>query len=158
VTKQQPPLATARAAEFPADLTKPRPRPTPVTKRFWDALDEDRIELQRCDDCGSWVHYPRWRCNHCLSRHLSWSEVAGSGTIYTFSTARQPTAPHFADEVPQIIAVVELDEGPRLSTTIVDATPDEVRVDARVLPVFDHGPGGAGGVTLLRFRLAPIGP
>ncbi|HEV8296461.1 MAG TPA: Zn-ribbon domain-containing OB-fold protein [Acidimicrobiales bacterium] len=132
-------------------IDKPRPHPVPATQPYWDALREERIRLQRCDDCGKWVHYPRARCSHCLSPQLSWHEVAGGGTLYSFSVARQPTAAPFADEVPQIIAVVELDEGVRLSTTIVGADPAEVHVGQRVVPVFDHGPDG---VTLLRYRLA----
>jgi uncharacterized protein len=135
------------------ELEKPRPRPTPVTAPFWDALRAERIVVQRCAACGGWVHYPRSRCSHCLSDALAWHEVSGGGTLYTFSVARQPTAPPFADEVPQIIAVVELDEGPRLTTTLVGADPDAIRVGQRVVPVFDHGDDD---VTLLRYRTAEV--
>jgi uncharacterized OB-fold protein len=130
-------------------LDKPRPRATPVTQPYWDALRDEHIRVQRCDDCHAWVHYPRVRCSNCLSARLSWHEVSGRGTVYSFSVARQPTAPPFADEVPQIVTVVELEEGIRLSTTLVDVAPDAVRVGLPVSPVFDHG---ADGVTLLRFR------
>jgi uncharacterized OB-fold protein len=83
--------------------------------------------------------------------------VSGHGTVLTFTVARQPTARPFADEVPQILAVVELDEGVRMTTTLVDVDPDvdpdvdhgALRVGMPVVPVFDHGPDG---VTLLRFR------
>jgi uncharacterized OB-fold protein len=131
---------------------KPRPVPTPASAPFWDALRRERISIQRCDACGRWVHYPRRRCSHCLSERLSWHDVSGSGTVYTFTVARQPSTPVFADEVPQIITVVELDDGPRLTTTLVGADPDTVEIGMRVDPVFDHGDDG---VTLLRFRLAP---
>ena len=130
-------------------LDKPRPQPTPTSHPFWDALRDERISLQRCDDCKQWVHYPRNRCPHCFSPSLSWHEVSGRGAVYSFSVARQPTAAPFADEVPQIITVVELDEGVRLSTTLVDVEPGDVHVGDRVEPVFDHG---ADGITLLRFR------
>lgn len=132
-----------------ADLPKPRPVPTPVTRPFWDALRDGVIRLQRCDACGSWVHYPRSRCSSCLSDDLSWHEVSGRGSVYTFSIARQPTAPPFADDVPQVITVVELDEGPRLTTTLVDVEPDAVQVGMRVVPVFSPGDDG---LTLLHFR------
>jgi uncharacterized protein len=131
------------------DVEKPRPRPTPVTAPYWDALRSERIVLQRCGDCDGWVHYPRSRCSHCLSDALSWHEVSGRASVYTFSVARQPTARPFADEVPQIIAVVELEEGPRLTTTLVGTEPGDVQVGQRVEPVFDHGDDG---VTLLRYR------
>ena len=69
--------------------------------------------------------------------------------MYTFTVAEQPTAPPFADEVPQLLAVVELTEGVRLSTTLVDVDPDAMAVGLPVEPVFDHGDDG---LTLLRFR------
>jgi uncharacterized protein len=145
---------------FPRDVLevpKPRPRATPTSMPFWSGLDEDRVRLQRCDACGTWVHYPRSRCPHCLSNRLAWHDVSGHGTVLTFTVARQPTARPFADEVPQILAVVELDEGVRMTTTLVDVDPDvdpdvdhgALRVGMPVVPVFDHGPDG---VTLLRFR------
>ena len=132
-----------------APLPKPRPQPTPVSQPFWDALRAERVELQRCDDCGRWVYYPRSRCPTCFSEHLTWTPVDGLGTVYTFTVAEQPTAPPFADEVPQLLAIVELAEGVRVSTTLVDADPAAIRVGTPVAPVFDHGDDG---LTLLRFR------
>ena len=127
---------------------KPRPVPTPTSQPFWDALRDERIVMQRCDACQGWVHYPRTRCSHCLSDRLAWHELAGTGTVYTFSVARQPTMAQFVDETPQVIAVVELDGGPRVTTNIVDVDADEVAVGQRVRPKFDHGDDG---ITLLRF-------
>ena len=136
-------------ADAAASLPKPRPHPTPVSQPFWDALREERIELQHCDDCGRWVYYPRSRCPACLSDRLTWTAVAGDGFVYTFTVAEQPTAPPFADEVPQLLAVVELTEGVRMSTTLVDVRPDVIDIGRSVVPVFDHGDDG---ITLLRFR------
>jgi uncharacterized OB-fold protein len=132
-------------------MAKPRPVPTPVSEPFWAALREERVELQRCDECATWVYYPRSRCPHCLSDHLTWTEVDGRGTVYTFTVAVQPTAPPFADEVPQLLAIVELAEGVRLSTTLVGVEPAAIAVGMAVEPVFDHGDDGS---TLLRFRPA----
>ena len=137
---------------FPRDVTeipKPRPQATPTSAPFWAGLAEERVRLQRCDGCGAWVHYPRSRCPHCLSDRLAWHDVSGHGTILTFTVARQPTARPFADESPQLLAVVELDEGVRMTTTIVGVEPEAVAVGLLVVPVFDHG---TDGVTLLRFR------
>ena len=135
--------------DAPASLSKPRPEPTPVSQPFWDALRDGRVELQRCDDCGRWVHYPRSRCPACLSDRLTWTPVDGTGVVYTFTVAEQPTAPPFADEVPQLLAIVELTEGVRVSTTLVDVDPGAIAIGMPVTPVFDHG---ADGLTLLRFR------
>ena len=124
----------------------PRPVPIDVTQPFWDGLAADEIRLQRCRDCGSWVFYPRPRCSTCLSDALDWRTVSGRATVYSFTIARQATHPAFVAEVPQLLAIVELDEGPRLLTNIeADAasigTPVAVAWRARAgglppLPVF----------------------
>lgn len=135
----------------PSAIPKPRPVPTATSRPFWDALRAERVDLQHCADCGTWVYYPRARCPHCLSDRLLWEQVSGDGTVFTFSVAPQPTAPPFADEVPQLLAMVELTEGVRVSTTLVDVAPDAISIGMRVQPVFDHGDDG---ITLLRFRPA----
>ena len=129
----------------------PRPVPIDVTRPFWDGLAADEIRLQRCRDCGSWVFYPRPRCTTCLSDALDWQTVSGRATVYSFTIARQATHPAFAAQVPQLLAIVELDGGVRMTTTLVDVAPDDLRVGLAVEPVFDHG---TDGVTLLRFRPA----
>ena len=140
--------------EPPDALAKPRPVPTPTSQPYWDALNDDRIVLQRCADCSTWVHYPRRRCTTCLSDHLVWTEVDGVGTLFTFSVAHAPTATMFADEVPLVIAVVELPQGVHLTTTIVTDDPAALRCGDEVVPVFDHGDDG---LTLLRHRPANLG-
>ena len=132
-------------------IPKPRPLPTPVTQPFWDALRDERIVVQHCNTCHKWVHYPRSRCSHCLSDNLTFLPVDGAATVYTFTVARQPTAPPFADEVPQIITIVELAEGVRFTTNLVHVAPEDVHVGMAVTPVFDHGDDG---MTLLRYRPA----
>ena len=112
----------------PTGFAKPLPVPTPVSAPFWAALNEDRIELQRCGACDAWIHYPRTRCPNCGSDRLGWHAVAGTGAIYTFTVARQATAPPFADEVPQLLAVIELDEGVRMVGEVVDVGDDEIEI------------------------------
>jgi len=136
------------------ELEPPRPHPTPTTQPFWDGLAREAVCIQHCDDCAAWVFYPRVRCPRCLSARLSWHDVAGTGVIHAFSVARQATSPHFVNQVPQLLAIVELDapsRGVRITTTLVDIDPDAISIGLRVVPVFDHG---ADGVTLLRYRPA----
>ena len=95
------------------------------------------------------MFYPRPRCSTCLSDALDWHTVSGEERCTATPIARQPTHPAFAAEVPQLLAIVELDEGVRMTTTLVDVAPDDLRVGLPVTPVFDHGDDG---ITLLRFR------
>jgi uncharacterized OB-fold protein len=147
----RPTVTTAAEPTLPALPAKPRPTPIDATRPFWDGLTEGRVRLQRCDDCATWVYYPRRRCPSCLSERLAWHDTSGRGRVYTYTVARQATHPAFADEVPQLLGVVELDEGPRLTTTFVDVGPDDLAVGLAVEAVFDPGDDG---VTLLRFRPA----
>ena len=130
---------------------KPRPAAIAVTKPFWDGLSQERLRLQRCQACGTWIYYPRIRCSECLSDDLVWHDTSGQGTVYTYTVARQATHPAFADEVPQLLGVVQLAEGPRLTTTFVGIAADELAVGLAVEAVYDHGDDG---ITLLRFRPA----
>jgi len=127
---------------------KPRPLPIEATQPFWDALAEHRISIPRCDRCGTWVWYPRPRCTGCLSNELTWTPVDGEGVVHTFTVTRQPIHPAFADETPQIQAMVELTNGVRMTTTLVEMEPEMVEVGMAVDARFDDGPDG---VTLLRF-------
>lgn len=133
----------------PTPLEPPRPAITPAARPFWDALDRQQIVIQRCRSCRSWIHYPRVRCPRCGSAELHFEAVSGSGRVHTFTIARQATTPHFVDEVPQLIAIVELDEGVRLTTTLVTDQPDRLAVGDPVEPIFDVG---HDGITLLRYR------
>ena len=131
------------------DLVKPIPRPSSTTRPFWDGLNERKVQIQRCDACDSWVFYPRTRCPSCLGNQLVWHEVSGRGVLYTYTLARQPTAPHFADETPQQLAVVELDEGVRVTSTLVNVEPSDIVIGMRLRPYFDQV---SDAITLLRYQ------
>lgn len=130
------------------DWNKPLPNATPATQPFWDGLKAHQVRLQQCADCAHWIFYPRLRCSHCASSRLEWKTVAGTGILYTFTVARVPTLPEFADEMPQLLAVIALDQGPHINTTIVGVAPEALKVGQRMRPVFDERPGSA---VLLRY-------
>ena len=126
---------------------KPLPQPTPISAPFWDGLKAHEVRIQQCDQ-GHWLFFPRTHCPTCGSRQLEWKTVSGEGQVYTYTVARVPTLPEFSDEMPQLLAVVELNEGVHINTTMVGVQPEDLRVGQRVRPVFDERPGSA---TLLRF-------
>ena len=126
---------------------KPLPQPTELSAPFWDGLKAHQVRIQQCDS-GHWLFFPRSHCPRCGSRALTWRDVSGEGTRYTCTVARIPTLPEFTDEMPQLLAVVELDEGVHINTTLVGLDPAALRVGMRVRPVFDERPGS---VTLLRY-------
>ncbi|TAL76016.1 MAG: acyl dehydratase [Rhodanobacter sp.] len=127
---------------------KPLPRPTPISQPWWDGLKAHEVRIQQCTACDAWVFFPRAHCPVCASRQLAWRTVSGHGTLYSFTLARVPTLPEFTDELPQLLAVVQLDEGPHLNTTLLGLPPERWQIGARVRPVFDDRPGE---FTLLRY-------
>ncbi len=134
------------------DLRPPLPTPIDRTQPFWDALREHRVKIQYSPSSDQWVFYPRSHAPLTLADDLEWREISGEGTLYTYTIARRPTAPDFAGEEPQIIAVVELDEGPRLTSTLVNVEEDEISVGMRVRPAFEDVPNTE--TTLLRYEPA----
>lgn len=130
------------------EFEKPLPLQTPAAIPFWKGLQDETVVLQQCDVCSQWVFYPRNHCPRCLETSLTWREVSGKGFLYSFTVARQPTAPHFADEVPQLLAIVELEQGVRMTSTLIHVEPAKLRVGLPLEPYFDHV---SEEVTLLRF-------
>jgi uncharacterized OB-fold protein len=133
-------------------MDKPMPEPTPVSKPFWDGLREHKVKIQYSPSAEKYIFYPRVLAPGTLADDLEWREVSGAGTLYTFTVADRPTAPPWADALPQFLAIVELDEGPRLSSEMVDVAPDALRVGMRVKAVFQDYPDR--DITLLKFAPA----
>lgn len=131
---------------------KPLPTATEISAPFWNGLKAGRLTIPQCKSCGHWIFFPRRHCDKCWSQDLEWKEVKGAGTLYTYTLTRIPTLPDFADEMPQKMAVVELDEGVRINTTLIGLDEGEVKVGIRVKPVFDTVK--SDGTALLRFTAA----
>ena len=115
-----------------SETARPMPVATDATRTFWDAAREHRLLIQHCSSCGKPQFFPRAFCQHCLSEELSWIECSGGATIYTFTVNHRAANAHMADKTPYVVAMVTLDEGVRMMANIVDSTPEEVRIGARV--------------------------
>jgi len=134
-----------------ADYKKPLPRPTAASLPFWEAAKRHELQIQRCGSCGAHIFYPREVCPECLSSDLNWMKVSGKGTVYSYTIAQAPTHPAFAEDIPYVIAIVELAEGPHLTTNITGCQPEEVRVGMPVMATFDNV---TPEMTLVKFRPA----
>jgi len=129
---------------------KPLPVIDPDTAPYWDALRQHRLLLKRCLDCNRFHFYPRALCPHCYSDSLEWAEVSGVGEIYSYTVARRPAGPAFKADTPYIVAVVALDEGPRMMTNIVGTAPANVQIGRRVAVSYDDV---TDAVTLPKFKM-----
>lgn len=118
-------------------IPKPKPRPAPESLPYWQAARDHRLALPKCDDCGKFWFPPTRTCPHCLSSRFQFSDVSGKGKIYSFVTYHRVYRPAFAQDVPYVVALIELDEGPRLLSNIIGVSPDEVACEMKVEVVFD---------------------
>jgi uncharacterized OB-fold protein len=136
----------------PARSGKPRriePPETELTRPFWEATREGRFVLQWCKPCGRPVHYPRECCPRCLHSELEWRPASGRGEVYAVSVMHRTGNPLMQDRVPYTVALVDLEEGVRFMTNIVNCPPSQVKVgmpvsltweklsDGRALPLFE---------------------
>jgi uncharacterized OB-fold protein len=127
------------------------PVPTPVSEPYWAALARRELTVQLCGRCGHRNFYPRLSCPVCGSRQLSWTPCTGRARLHSFVINHFP-APGFEDEVPYVIAIVELEEGPRMMTNLrgVPADPAHLAVDMPLEVVFES----RDGLTLPMFQPA----
>jgi uncharacterized OB-fold protein len=118
------------------DMTKPMPEVQPWSEKFWEGTKNGKLLIQTCGSCKSKIFYPRKYCPECWSKELDWTEASGKGTVYTFTTAYSMVEPRFMDELPYTIAYVDLKEGVRLMTRIVECKPEDIKIGMEVEVVF----------------------
>ena len=125
----RPPTGATAAA-------RPAPEPTIDSQPYWDGLKERRLLLQQCSDCGRVRHYPRPMCASCHSLQVQWIEASRRGRLYSWTEVHHPFVPGFRDEIPYVMATVELEEGVRLQCQMLDANAAALRLDLPVEIVF----------------------
>jgi uncharacterized OB-fold protein len=130
---------------------KPLPRIDEESRGYCEALARHELYVQRCGSCARLRFPPRAVCPVCLSSDVVWVRASGRGTVYSFTVTHQNQAPGFREELPYVLAVVELEEGIRMMTNVVGCAPDAVRVG---MPVVVDFVDVTDEVTLPKFRPA----
>ena len=138
-----------------AEFKRPLPEPTPETKHFWEGCRSGELRLQSCDDCSKAYFPPRPFCPACGSRKVTVKSASGKATLYSYVINHRPR-PDFGDE-PHSIAVVELAEGPRMMTNIVDCpqTPEALVLDMPLEVTFEKA---SDTISLPKFKPASSAP
>jgi uncharacterized protein len=130
------------------------PEPGELTRPYWAQAREGRLVLQHCPGCDRVWHPPLPRCPHCHGTGTGWRPASGEGTVYSYTVVQHATHAALAGQVPYVVAIVELAEGPRVVTGIRGARPGEVHVGMPVRVVFEEV---TPGVTLPQFTPAADG-
>ncbi|QHS23426.1 hypothetical protein GWK91_10875 [Virgibacillus sp. MSP4-1] len=122
------------------DYKKPIPVKTQDNKPYWDAADDHEMMVQRCDECDQYAHPPGPSCAKCGGTNLSWQNLGSDikGTVYTYIISYRPFLPGFQDDLPLIIAQVEIEEIPdvKILANVLDCEPEKVEIGMPVRMVW----------------------
>ena len=127
----------------------PLPQPDALTASFWEACRRGVLEVSACADCGHLFLPPGPCCPRCWSSRLGSHEVSGRGRVFSFAVYRRTY--HAGMPAPYVVALVEIEEGPRLISNVVGCAPEDVRVEMPVKAVYDMT---TAGIALLKFEPA----
>lgn len=125
--------------------------PPPEAVVWLEAARAQKLLIQRCDRCRSLQHYPRNVCAACGSIELDWIEASGRGVVHAFTVVHQNRLPGWADQTPYVVAMIDLEEGVRMTSNVVGCDPGEVRVGLPVEVTFVDD----GQLMLPKFRPSP---
>ncbi len=128
---------TSRVPVFPAP-----PSDAAVFQPFWDAVANDRLALPRCVECGRWIWYPAPACPACGSERVEWRDLAGTGTLFTFTVVHRPFLAGITISEPYVAGLLEPDDAPGVRLVVdVDADPEAVCIGMRLRGRFDSVDG-----------------
>jgi len=134
-----------------SEYTKPLPELEGLTGDFYGFCKQQELRFQKCGGCGAWRHVPRELCARCGSWDWSWERSSGCGRVFTWTVVGRALHPAFAGAEPYACTVVEMDEGVRLLSEVVDVAPDDLEIDMAVEVFFDPV---TDDVSLPKFRRA----
>ena len=117
------------------EMAKILPPETEVSRAFWEGCRAGELRLQRCDACGEFQFYPRIVCSHCGGNRLSWRAVSGRGHIASFTVVRRGISRAYP--TPYVVVLVDLEQGPRMMSSIVGSDPESVAVGQAVTVQFE---------------------
>ena len=118
------------------DALLPLPQPSIETEPFWAGVQERKLLMPRCDACGTVAFPPTVACMKCSGTAFTWTAMSGNGTVYSFVVYHRVYHPAYADKVPYVVAVIDLDEGPRIISNITEVPIPEVACDMPVRVVY----------------------
>ena len=105
---------------------------------FWRSLEERRVKVQRCDQCGRFRYIPKELCPNCHTEGATWTPISGHGEVYTYTVVRRAPTPAFQEEAPYAIAHVTMDESFRMISRVVRIDPDDVRIGMPVRIAYEE--------------------
>lgn len=136
-------------------LAKPVPAPDGLDTPYWEALQDDRLVLQRCNSCEKFQWGPEWVCHRCHSFDLGWEETPAEGVIYSHQRVWHPVHPALREQGPYVIVLVELPaaDGVRIVGNLIGDPEQDLEIGAAVSGVFEHHRDDDPAYTLLQWAV-----
>jgi uncharacterized protein len=120
-----------------APVSKPIPVPTRETKPYWEGCKAHELRIQRCAACGQHQFFPRIYCTQCMSDRVEWVKASGRAKVVSYTIVHRPVSQAFAGEIPYVVGLVKLDEGPTMMTNLVGCTPEQLKIGMLVAVTFE---------------------
>ncbi|MDH3684712.1 MAG: MaoC family dehydratase N-terminal domain-containing protein [Myxococcales bacterium] len=149
IPSQQPQAAAADDGGAPAAPQRIRAPMGHDNSWWWEAVNEGKIPIQSCNGCGKLHHPPRPMCDQCRGMEMGYVEASGKGTVHTFTVIHHPQFPGY--DFPIIAALIDLEEGTRLMSNVVECAPGDVSIG---MPVQGFVQEGEDGLKIPVFRPA----
>ena len=118
-------------------VERPLPEITPLTEPFWTAAKSHQLVLQRCADCKAYQFPPEVACTACGSPNTAWTQVSGRATLYSWTVAYPPLLPYVQKHAPWPVVAVQLEEGPRMISNLIDVPIEEYRMGLALEVAFE---------------------
>ncbi len=119
------------------DVAKPLPIPTDWSQPFWEGTKQHKLLMKKCANCGNIDHPPYLFCTDCMAEEHEWIEASGKGTLYSYAINSFGVPFPFWDDMPYVLAIIDLDEGPRVISNIVECDLERLENGMRLQVVFD---------------------
>lgn len=119
-----------------SEYNKPLPVIQEFTKPFWEAAKDSKLLVQNCNSCKLPIFFPRDRCPECWSQDLNWTEASGKGEVFAFSITYEGVEKAFVEDLPIVLAWIDLPEGIRMQSNIIDCDPETVKIGMAVEVTF----------------------
>ena len=111
-------------------------------EEYWANLEQGEFKIRRCNSCSKWQFPAMTRCQHCLGEDLSWQTPSGKGQVWSWIKVHKPYFKEYADEVPYLVAMIKLEEGPLMISSLTDVKVPVVKCGTPVSMVIKKGRGG----------------
>lgn len=131
-------MTTSSETRAPVPDTRPLPRLEGLAGEFYAHCRRHELRFQRCGGCRAWRHVPREMCPRCGSWDWSWERSSGRGRVFTWTVVARALHPAFGGDCPYAPVVVEMDEGVRILSRVVECPPDALAIDMPVEVDFEE--------------------